>query len=41
MLKEKARIDSGLLIRDLLVEYAGKITQPIDVKVEGKRMRLN
>lgn len=40
MLKDKARIDSELLIRDLLVEYAGKVDGPIDVKVEGKRMKL-
>lgn len=40
MLKDKARTDSGLLIRDLLLEYAGKITEPIDVKVEDKRMKL-
>jgi 2',3'-cyclic-nucleotide 2'-phosphodiesterase (5'-nucleotidase family) len=40
MLKDKPKIKSGLLIRDLLVEYAGKITQPIEVRVEGRRMRL-
>jgi len=40
MLKDKPKIKSGLLIRDLLVEYAGKITQPIDVRVELRRMKL-
>lgn len=40
MLKGKARTESGLMIRDLLVEYAGKITEPIDVRVEMKRMRI-
>lgn len=40
MLKGKARTESGLMIRDLLVEYAGKITAPIDVKVAGRRMRI-
>ncbi|TXF91685.1 hypothetical protein FUA23_00435 [Neolewinella aurantiaca] len=40
MLKDKERTDSGLLIRDLLIEYAGKISEPINVVVEGRRMRL-
>ncbi|WP_020571821.1 5'-nucleotidase C-terminal domain-containing protein [Neolewinella persica] len=40
MLKELPKIKSGLLIRDLLIEYAEKITDPISIKVEGKRMKL-
>jgi 2',3'-cyclic-nucleotide 2'-phosphodiesterase (5'-nucleotidase family) len=40
MLKALPKIKSGLLIRDLLIEYADKITAPISVKVEGKRMKL-
>jgi 2',3'-cyclic-nucleotide 2'-phosphodiesterase (5'-nucleotidase family) len=40
MLKQLPKIKSGLLVRDLLIEYAGKITSPISVKVEGKRMKL-
>ncbi|MFK8165034.1 MAG: 5'-nucleotidase C-terminal domain-containing protein [Lewinella sp.] len=40
MLKPLPKIKSGLLIRDLLIEYAEKTTVPISVKVEGKRMKL-
>jgi 2',3'-cyclic-nucleotide 2'-phosphodiesterase (5'-nucleotidase family) len=40
MLPGKTRDDSGLLIRDLLIEYAGKATGPINVKTEGKRMNI-
>jgi 2',3'-cyclic-nucleotide 2'-phosphodiesterase (5'-nucleotidase family) len=40
MLKQLPKINSGLLIRDLLIEYASKLTAPISVKVEGKRMKL-
>jgi 2',3'-cyclic-nucleotide 2'-phosphodiesterase (5'-nucleotidase family) len=40
MLKQLPKIKSGLLIRDLLIEYAEKITSPISIKVEGKRMKL-
>jgi len=40
MLKGLPRTESGIKIRDLLIEYAAKITAPIDVSVEGKRMNL-
>ena len=40
MLKKLPKIKSGLLVRDLLIEYADKLTAPISVKVEGKRMKL-
>lgn len=41
MLPGKPREDSGLLIRDLLVTYASQSTGPINIKTEGKRMKLN
>lgn len=40
MLKGLPRTDSGIKIRDLLIEYAAKATAPIDIKVDGKRMNL-
>ena len=40
MLKDKPRTQSNLLIRDLFVEFADLITEPIEVKAEGRRMRL-
>ncbi len=40
MLKGLPRTKSGIKIRDLLIEYAAKISAPIDIKVEGKRMNL-
>lgn len=40
MLKDLPKIKSGLLIRDLLIEYAGRSTAPISVRTEGKRMKL-
>lgn len=39
MLKGKPMMDTGKFLRDVLIEYAEK-TPVIDVKVEGKRMRL-
>ena len=39
MLKGKPMMDSNRFLRDILVEYAEK-TPEIEVKVEGKRMRL-
>lgn len=39
MLKEIKQIDSGKFLRDILIEYAEK-TPKIDVRVDGKRMRL-
>lgn len=40
MLKGLPQIKTGLLIRDLLIEYAGKAGGAIDVTSEGKRMKL-
>lgn len=40
MLKGLPQTESGIKIRDLLIEYAAKLTAPIDVSVEGKRMNL-
>jgi len=40
MLKGLPLTDSGIKIRDLLIEYAAKATAPINIKVEGKRMKL-
>ncbi|MEM1359006.1 MAG: 5'-nucleotidase [Bacteroidota bacterium] len=40
MLKDKPQLASNWLMRDLLIEYAGKITSPIDVKATGKRMNI-
>lgn len=40
MLKEKRQIPSGRMIRDLLLEYAGRTTEPISVKTDGTRIKI-
>ncbi|MGB3798554.1 MAG: 5'-nucleotidase C-terminal domain-containing protein [Lewinella sp.] len=40
MLTERRQIGSGRMIRDLLIEYAGKATAPISVKSDGKRVKI-
>lgn len=40
MLKGRPQLKTGLLIRDLLVEYAAKAANPIDVKAAGTRFKL-
>lgn len=41
MLVGKPPVKSGLLVRDLLIEYAAKAEGPIDVRPDGSRMRLD
>lgn len=41
MLVGKQQIPSGRMIRDLLIEYASRATGPVDVRVEGKRMKIS
>lgn len=36
MLKGKPLLDSGVYLRDVLVEYAGRATEPISVQVSGR-----
>ncbi len=40
MVKGKPYQKTGVLIRDLLIDYAARSAGPIDVKTEGKRMNL-
>ena len=40
MLKEKRQIPSGRMIRDILIEYAGRATEPISVEAAGNRIKL-
>jgi 2',3'-cyclic-nucleotide 2'-phosphodiesterase (5'-nucleotidase family) len=41
MLRGKEQIKSGHLVRDLLIEYAGKATGPLTVTATGDRMNIN
>lgn len=41
MLRGKRQIKSGRLVRDLLIEYAGKITGPLSVTSAGDRMVID
>lgn len=40
MLRDKPQLGSGQYLRDILIDYAGRTTQPIDVKSSGNRMKL-
>ena len=40
MLKERQQISSGRMIRDLLIEYAGRTTEPISVRSTGDRLKI-
>ena len=41
MLVGKPQYGSGHKIRDLLIDYAGRATAPIEVRSEGRRVKLN
>ena len=41
MLVGKRQFPSGRMIRDLLIEYAGKSTAPIEVVPDGSRIQID
>ena len=40
MLKEKRQVPSSRMIRDLLIEYAARATEPISVEATGDRLKI-